>query len=139
MGFFDSRWSRLEEPMAQQLKAKTSRRSCGLIHVVTVLFVFSYIAFDILDLDLSEFPLQQTAQKQVVIIAEAPNATELANLPNRDSLRSEPSLIDPSVSKESIRFQDNRILRIPWFHIARAHIHRVNFPQSSTLDSSPAA
>ena len=129
----------MEESMPRRLKFQTSGRSCGLMHIITVLFVFSYIAFDILDLDLSEFPLQQAAQKQAVIIAEAPNATELANLPNRDSLRIEPSLVDPSVSKESIRFQDNRILRIPWFHIARAHIHRVNFPQSSTLDSSPAA
>ena len=129
----------MEESMPQRLKFQTSGRPCGLMHIITVLFVFSYIAFDILDLDLSEFPLQQAAQKQAVIIAEAPNATELANLPNRDSLRIEPSLVDPSVSKESIRFQDNRILRIPWFHIARAHIHRVNFPQSSTLDSSPAA
>jgi hypothetical protein len=129
----------LEESMPRRLKFQTSSRPCGLMHIIAVLFVFSYIAFDILDLDLSEFPLQRAAQKQVVIIAEAPNATELANLPNRDSLRIEPSLVDPSVSKESIRFQDNRILRIPWFHIARAHIHRVNFPPSSTLDSSPAA
>lgn len=125
--------------MLRHLKCKTSGRPFGLMHIITVFFVFSYIAFDVLDLDLSEFPLRQSSQKQMVIIAEVPNGTELANLAGHDSLRIEASLIDPSVSKKSIRFQDNRILRILWLHIARAHIHRITFPRSRNLDSSPAA
>jgi len=125
--------------MPRHRKFKTSVRLCGLMHIITVLFVFSYIAFDVLDLDLSEFPLQQASHKQLVIMAEVPKGTELANLPDHDSLRIEPSPVDPSISKESIRFQDKRILRILRLHIAHAHIHSVTFPRSSTPDSSPAA
>ena len=109
------------------------------MHIITVLFVFSYIAFDVLDLDLSDFPLQQSSHRQVVIVAEATNAAELTQLPDHDGFWLEPSPVDPAVTKTSIRFQDNRIVRIPWLHIALTHIHKVNFPRSSSSDSSLSA
>jgi hypothetical protein len=109
------------------------------MHIITVLFVVSYIAFDVLDLDLSDFPLQQPSHKQVVIVAEAINAAELTQLPDHDGFWREPAPVDPAVTKASIRFQDNRTIRTRWLHIALTHIHKVNFPRSSSSDSALAA
>ena len=108
------------------------------VHVVCAVFVLFYIAFDVLDLDLSDFPLQQMSHRQVVIVAEAPQVPELFNLLDRDSPRIGSLFIDPSISKESFRFRHQRVLQVLWLHIARAQIYRITFPRSSTTDSSPA-
>jgi len=120
-----------------KLKIANSPRTW--IHIITILFVFSYIAFDILDLDLSEFPLQQVSHKQVVILAEAPSATELDYFLDHDSRLIQSPVLDLSNSKESIRLQDHRLLRIPSLRLVHSHILRIVFPHSSSSDSSPAA
>ena len=91
--------------MLRHHKLKNSNRLWRLVHTVTVVFVFSYIAFDVLDLDLSDFPLKQVARERVVVVTESPKGTELANLLDHDGLRMKPSLLDPSIFKESIRLQ----------------------------------
>jgi sec-independent protein translocase protein TatA len=65
------------------------QRRRGILHVIVAFFVFSYIAFDVLDLDLSSFPLQHPAHKQALIIAEAVTPTEFSYLPDHDSLWTE--------------------------------------------------
>src|SRR5437870_4429560 len=122
--------------MLLRRKSEKPVRSWRWLRIITVLFVFSYIVFDVLDLDLSDFPLHQPSHRQVVIIAEATNAAERTKLPDHDGFWLEPSPVDPAVTKASIRLQDSRIVRILWLHIALTHIHKVNFPRSSSSDSS---
>jgi len=110
-----------------------------LVHLITAVFVFSYIAFDVLDLDLSDFPLKQAARERAVVVSEVPKGTELASLINHDGHRLGPWLLDASVVKQSLRVQDNNIQRTSQFHDARTYVHRLVFPRSCKSDSPPAA
>jgi len=110
-----------------------------LVRLITAVFVFSYIAFDVLDLDLSDFPLKQAARERAVVVTEVPKGTELTNLINHDGHRLGPWLLDASVVKQSLRVQDNNIQRTSQFHDARTYVHRLVFPRSSKSDSPPAA
>lgn len=109
-----------------------------LVYIASAVFVFSHIAFDVLDLDLSDFPLQQVSRERVVVVTEAPKGTELVNLLGDVGLRMDPSLLDPANFKESTRLQHKDTLRT-LRSTAYLHIHRLIFPRSSTGDSSPAA
>jgi hypothetical protein len=110
------------------------------MHIIIAFFVLSYIAFDVLDLDLSAFPLQQAAHKQALIVAEAPGSTESTYLLDYGWLSTNRSFEEAPVIQPSIRFSDNRVLKITSFRIARAQIYRVIYPPSSSPDpdSSPA-
>ena len=108
-----------------------------LVHIVTVMFVFSYIAFDVLDLDLSDFPLKQVTHERVAVVTEVPKGTELANLLGDAGPRMEPSLLDPAIFKGSTRLRHKDTLRT-LRSTAYPHFHRLTFPRSSTRDSSPA-
>jgi hypothetical protein len=109
------------------------------IHIATAVFVFSYIAFDVLDLDLSDFPLKQASQERTVIITETPKTVELANALSAESFRIASSVVQPFVSKESIRFQQKHLIQPARFREILIFLHRLNLPQSSSTDSSPAA
>ena len=120
-------------------KLSTSVRFWRLVHIVTVIFVFFYIAFDVLDLDLSGFPLKQVPRDQVVVVTEVPKGTELAILLGDAGLQMEPSLLDPAILKESNRLRYYKDTRRTLRSTAYTHVHRLTFPRSSTRDSSPAA
>jgi len=109
------------------------------VHIITAVFVFFYIAFDVLDLDLSDFPLKQAARERAVVVTEVPKGTELASLIDHDGHHLGPWLLDASVFKQSMYLQDNNIQRTSQFHDARTHIRRLIFPRSSRSDSPPAA
>ena len=124
--------------MPRPFKFSSSIRLWRLVHIVTAMFVFSYIAFDILDLDLSDFPLKQRTHERVAAVTEVPKGTELANLFGDVGLRMEPSLLDPAIFKESTRLRHKDTLRT-LRSTAYPRVHRLTFPRSSTRDSSPAA
>ena len=124
--------------MARILRVSPSLRFWRLVHIVTAVFVFSYIVFDVLDLDLSDFPLKQVPHERVVVVTEVPKVTELTNLFGGGGLLIEPSFLDPAIFKESTRLQHKdtrRTLRSNTY----LYIHRLIFPRSSSQDSSPAA
>ena len=108
-----------------------------LVYIASAVVVFSYIAFDVLDLDLSDFPLKQAPRERVVVVTEVPKGTELANLLGDTSLRMESSLLDPAIFKESTRLRHKDTLRT-LRSSAYPNVHRLTFPRSSTRDSSPA-
>ena len=78
---------------------------------MSAVLVFSYVAFDVLDLDLSDFPLSE----RMLIITEAPKATEMVNTVNWNGFQIVPSLLQPSLFKESIRIHQKNILRVSRF------------------------
>ena len=118
--------------MARHSKFSTSVRFWQLAHIATLMFVFSFIAFDLLDLDLSAFPLKQEQRERVVVVTET-------NLLERHVFRIEVLLLDPSIFKESLRFQRKAMLRTFSYRADRIQVHRITHPLSSTLESSPAA
>jgi len=100
--------------------------------------VVTYIAFDVLDLDLSNFPLNRAPRQRVVVVTQTPKAVELANLNERNTFSLERLLPDPSISRDSIRlnYSGGSMLMV---RAARTHIQRLTLPRSSPPESSPAA
>jgi|GEM_PF-2392245 len=127
--------SDLGEDMLRHLRLIKRFRFWRWVHIMSAVLVFSYVAFDVLDLDLSDFPLNE----RMLIITEAPKATEMVHTLNWSGFQIVPSLLQPSLFKESIRIQQKNILRASRFREARILFHRLIIPQSSTLDSSPPA
>ena len=108
------------------------------IHIVTALFVLSYISFQVLDLDLSDFPTSESSGETSLAIVEASESTELASAINETSFRVTPSLVDPAI-KESIRFQQKNRLRhicIPdtWIRLRHLLLHCSSSPEASISD-----
>ena len=124
--------------MLRHCKFLTSGRFWRLVHIFTAVFVLSYIAFDVLDLDPSDFPLKRAPRQRVVVVTEMPKGTELASLLEGHLLRMEPLLLDPSF-KESIRLHHKDMLRTFSFGVDRIYVHRITHPLSSALESSPAS
>ena len=104
------------------------------MYIISAVFVFSYIAFDVLDLDLSNFRLNHAPFEKTAIVSEAPKPTELSNAANIHGLRIAPSLQEPPVFKDKIQ---SDLLRIPRFRKLRITFHPLIIPRSSS-DPSPA-
>ena len=122
--------------MLRYFRLTKRSRFWGWVHIVSALFVFSYIAFDVLDLDLSDFPLKHAPHERAAIITETPKATELVNTVNWDGFKI--ALLLPAIFKESIRIQQKNLLRTSRFRKARMLFHP-RIVQRSTSDSSPSA
>ena len=125
--------SDLGEDMLRHLRLIKRFRFWRWVHIMSAVLVFSYVAFDVLDL--SDFPLNE----RMLIITEAPKAIEMVNTLNWNGFRKVLSLLQPSLFKESIRIQQKNMLRASRFREARIPFHRLTLSQSPTLDSSPPA
>jgi hypothetical protein len=99
----------------------------------------SYIAFDVLDMDLSDFPLKPGARQRVVVVAEVPKGTEAANLLELPAPWPGSSRLDPAVFKQSLGLQQNEPLRTVGFPSRRLPIHRILHSHYSAPQSSPPA
>jgi len=108
------------------------------VYIVSAVFIFSYILFDVLDLDLSSFPLRQAPIQRTAAVIQLPKAIEHAFLPDRTNFWLDLSPLLADVSKESLRLQHKGILRSLKFDSARTRAYRIAFPRSSTKDSSPS-
>jgi|SRR5690242_18882711 hypothetical protein len=109
-----------------------------LFYTVALVFVFSYIAFDLLDLDLSNFHLTDMQRNSAAIMTAAPEAAELAKTVKATSFRLQPLVVPASRINESIRIQLKQIPRALRFRGAR-FLFRPRFIPASTKHSSPAA
>jgi len=101
------------------------------IHILTAVFVCSYISFHVLDLDLSDFPSTDSSGETTLAIIEAPETTELSTAMSENSFRIMPSLLDPAI-KESIRLQQKNLRRQTRVRDTRSRLRRLVIPRSST-------
>ena len=109
------------------------------IHLAGAIFVFSFISFQVLDLDLSDFPLKEAPGEGTVIMIEAPETTELTNTISEDSFRTAAAaLLQPSI-QELLRSQQKTLVQHTPYRDTRIRLHRLTIPRSSPSDSSPAA
>lgn len=108
------------------------------IHILTAVFVCSYISFHVLDLDLSDFPLTDSSGETTLAIIEAPETTELSTAMSENSFRTARALLQPSI-KELLRSQQKTLVQHTPYRDTRIRLHRLTIPRSSPSDFSPAA
>jgi hypothetical protein len=109
------------------------------VYIVSAVFVFSYILFNVLDLDLSDLPLRPAPIERTAAVIQVPKATEHAFLPYRTDFWVDVSLLVPDISKESLRLQRKGIQRSLNFHSPHTRVYRMALPRSSTEDAFPSA
>ena len=109
-----------------------------MTHIVGAAFVLFYVFFQVLDLDLSGFPLKEASEERTVVLTEASETTELTNTISGDSLRVAVMELQLSL-KGSIAFQQQNFLRPTRPREVRIQLHRLKIPRSPAAESSPAA
>src|SRR6185312_1575187 len=90
-------------PAMHFVKPRDRFYSFRFIYVFSLVFVFCHIAFDVLDLDLSNFPLNNATHESGAIITTAPEAAELVKTVKADGFRTNPSFLEPVAVNESVR------------------------------------
>jgi hypothetical protein len=104
------------------------------IYIVSMLLVFSYILFDVLDLDGSDFPRPRAPVERNVVVAEVPKEIKQAYLSERTELWVDHSVLVPSVSGESVHVRLARMLTFSPLESARTRGYRIALPRSSPSD-----
>ena len=116
----------------------TKRRSLWQwVHILSAVFVFSYIAFDVLDLDLSDFPLKHPAREKAATITATVKPTELLTTAKSEAFRIESALLQSSIFKELVRIQQQDMLRTSRFRKSPLAFRPPRIPQSTS--DSPVA
>jgi len=108
-----------------------------IAHVVCALLVFSYILFDVLDLDGSNFSRLLAIVERAAIVAEVPDAVPLNYSPEKSESRGDTSLFFPDQSGLYGRLYWIDLLRASPLGTARSHGYRVGLARNSLPDSSP--
>ena len=112
-------------------------RSSGFwraIYIVCMLLVFSYILFDVLDLDGSDFPRPRGPIERNVVVAELPKEIKQAYLLDRTELWVDHSVLVPAMSGESVHVWLTRALTFSPLDSARTRGYRIALPRSSPSD-----
>jgi hypothetical protein len=108
-----------------------------VVHILCTLVVFSYIFFDVLDLDGSNFPRLFRPVQKAIIVAVVPSEAELFNSPKL--LASRYSTFIPIIDQGGKFSLPHRatLLILSSLHSARAHGYKVSLARNSLPDSSP--
>jgi hypothetical protein len=104
------------------------------IYVVCIAFVFSYIFFDVLDLDGSDFPQPRAPVERNVVVAEVSKEIKQAYFPDKTELWVDRLALVPSISSESVDLRLTRALTFSPLDSARTHGYRIALPRSSPPD-----
>ena len=106
-------------------------------HIVCVLLVFSYILFDVLDLDGSNFSRLLAAVERTAIVAEVPDAIPLNYSAEKSESWGDTSLLSTEQSGLYARLCWTELLRASRLGTARSHGYRVGLARNSLPDSPP--
>ena len=106
-----------------------------VFYIVCVVFVCSYIFFDVLDLDGSNFPRLLTPVERSVIIAETVSLVDLRDFRDTAAFLGNVVLLltDPFVNHNRLRRQTKALRLSPLISI-RIHGYRVGLPRDSVAD-----
>lgn len=113
-------------------------RFCRIVHIATAVFVLSYVFFQVLDLDLSNFPLKHVPENRALALVESTETIQIAQVISEDSLRF--AVVQLPKSLEDAMVLQQRSL----FHTAlprpvQIQLHRLKMPRSSAPDAAPVA
>ncbi len=116
-----------------RLNGNTLRR---VIYIVCMIMVFSYIFFDVLDLDGSDFPLAHAPMERTVVVVEVPKDVGYMDLLDQMGSWADISLPLRSMFVESLQLLRARGSKPRPLDAARARGYRAALPRSSTIDPS---
>jgi hypothetical protein len=105
------------------------------IYLLCTFLVFSYVSFNLLDLDGSDFPLKRHSLERSVISAEVTEDTEHDYSVERPRLWPGPLMHSQAVPDEAVYIRLTRIRTFSSRDSTRAHGYRVALPRSSPPDS----
>jgi hypothetical protein len=105
-----------------------------VIYIVCTILVFSYIFFEVLDLDGSDFPLKRHPLERTVIVAEVAKDTEQAYPLGRLELWANVSILASVLPSELARFHIMQVLIFATPVFARSRGYRIALPRSSPSD-----
>ena len=114
-----------------------SSRVWRAIYVVSILLVFSYIFFDVLDLDGSDFPRLFTPVERAIAVAVVPSGTQLNYSSEQSELCGAISLLFADRLAEYNRKPWAELLKASPLGTARSHGYRVGLARNSLPDSPP--
>jgi hypothetical protein len=106
-------------------------------HTVCVLLVFSYILFDVLDLDGSNFSRLLATVERAAIVAEVPDAIPLNYSPEKSESWGDTSLLFANRSGLYGWPHWAQLLRASPLGTARSHGYRIGLARNSLPDSPP--
>lgn len=107
-------------------------RPWRLVHVLCMVFVFSYIVFDILDLDGSNLPAIVNPAEWAVISAEMPAHLEQSERLDRAELWND-TVPAPDLAPASTRFREAERPPFSPLDSARAHGYRIGLPRDAII------
>jgi hypothetical protein len=107
-------------------------RAWRAIYVVCTLLVFSYILFEVLDLDGSSFPLEQYPLDRTAIVAEVAKDTARAYSVERTERWLDLSTLSPGKPREAMWL--TRALTFSSLNFGRTRGYRIALPRSSPSD-----
>ncbi|HEX9443315.1 MAG TPA: hypothetical protein VGA73_04305 [Candidatus Binatia bacterium] len=111
-------------------KYSPHRKPWRIVHVLCMALVFSYIVFDILDLDGSDLPTILAPAEWDVISAEMPADLDQAERLDRADLWND-TLLFPDLSAGRARFHDAARPPSSPLDSARAHGYRTGLPRDA--------
>jgi hypothetical protein len=107
------------------------------MYIVCMCFVFSYIAFDVLDLDGSNLSRIKTPAERGVIAAEVTPSVDLRYSPEPTVPLGDSHLLFPALTGKKNRQRETRASGFSLFISARSHGYHVGLPRDSVADPSP--
>ena len=122
------------DQMLPDFRSNHSSTFWRTIYIVSMFVVFSYILFDVLDLDGSDFPRPRAPVERNVVVAEVPKDIKIAYCLDRTELWVEHSLLVPAICNETMSVLRTRESRFSHLDSARAHRYRVALPRFFSSD-----
>ena len=120
--------------MLPDFSLRRSSKAWRVTFLIASLLVFSYLFFEVLDLDGSSFPFRQFSLDRSIIVAEVVNESEAASWAGKILPRADVALLALPVVLDAIREHAVRAARLSGLHAARSHGYRMALPRSSPSD-----
>lgn len=129
----------LTMPLCHYLRPNRSSTCWRVIYIACMVLVFSYIFFDVLDLDGSDFLPVRYPLKSCAVVNNVLKEIERSYLQQSTGLWVDRSSLwlDSSADLAPLRYKE--LFRYPVLDRSRDHGYRVALPRSSPSDSSPSA
>jgi|SRR6266852_1659764 len=108
------------------------------IYLICTVIVFSYIFFDVLDIDGSDFPLKRHPLERTVIVAEVAKDTVRAYSVERPELWVDLSTLSLAMPCEAMWGRLTRALTFSRLNSIRTRGYRIALPRSSPSDPFPS-
>src|ERR1043166_1941006 len=106
-----------------------------VLHIVCMALVFSYICFDALDLDGSNFPVKRHPLERAAIVADVVKDTPRGYEFQRSEVWITLSTLSLALSDNSVRLHLTKVLTLSSFETVRIRGYRIALPRSSPADA----